>query len=191
MARADIKEKILTTASALFYRDGIHATGIDTVVEASDIARMTLYHHFASKDKLVEAVLERRAEEVESWLQTTYEQKDIGARERLLLLFDAMKKRFKSGQFYGCPFVNATAEYSGHDHFVRHMSENYNRRFINWIERFTSELPVEDPETLARQLFLLIQGSIVVAQVSGSEEWARDARVLAAGLIDRHVGNRI
>jgi len=187
MARPDVKEKILTTASTLFYRDGIHATGIDTVVEASGIARMTLYHHFASKDKLIEAVLERRADEVEAWLQATYEQKDLGARERLLLLFDAMKKRFKSGQFYGCPFVNATAEFSGHDHFVRHMSENYNRRFVYWIEKFTFELPVEDPETLARQRCLLIQGSIVVAQVSGSEEWARDARIMAAGLIDKHI----
>jgi len=187
MARPDVKEKILTTASALFYRDGIHATGIDTVVETSGIARMTLYHHFASKDKLVAAVLERRAEEVEAWLQAAYEQKDLSARERLLLLFDAMKKRFKSGQFYGCPFVNATAEYSAPDHLVHQMSEAYNRRFIYWIERFTAELPVEDPETLARQLFLLIQGSIVVAQVSGSDEWARDARTIAAALIDRHI----
>jgi len=190
MARPDVKEKILTTASALFYRDGIHATGIDTVVEASGIARMTLYHHFASKDKLVAAVLERRADEVEAWLQSTYEQKEIPARERLLLLFDAMKKRFKSGQFYGCPFVNATAEYSSPDHFVRQMAEDYNNRMISWIKRFVAELPADDPEHLARQIFLLIQGSIVVAQVSGSDEWARDARIMAAALIDRHTIGR-
>lgn len=190
MPRTEVREKILNTASALFYRDGIHATGIDTIVAESGIARMTLYHHFASKDKLVSAVLDRRAAEVENWLQTTYEQKELGARERLLLLFDFMRKRFKSGQFYGCPFVNASAEYSAADHPIHLQAEAYNAHFIAALNKFTAELHVEDHDILARQLFLLIQGSIVVAQVSGSDDWAREARQMASALIDRHPTSR-
>jgi len=49
------RERILATASQLFYHEGIRAIGIDTVVERSGVSKTSLYRLFESKDALIAA----------------------------------------------------------------------------------------------------------------------------------------
>ncbi|NWO04761.1 MAG: helix-turn-helix transcriptional regulator, partial [Alteromonadaceae bacterium] len=56
------RDLLLDTAEQLFYREGFHATGIDRIQAESGVAKTTMYKHFASKDALIEAVLERASE---------------------------------------------------------------------------------------------------------------------------------
>ena len=56
---SEARERILTTAYGLFCRHGIGSVGVDTIIDQSGVAKMTLYRHFRSKDDLVLAVLER------------------------------------------------------------------------------------------------------------------------------------
>ena len=98
--------RILEVASQLFYRDGIHAVGVDTIAAESGVTKRTLYDRFGSKDALVAAYLRRRHE---LWWQQ-FEQRIAGAESpRALVVFDAylddatMVSR-------GCAFVNAAAE---------------------------------------------------------------------------------
>ena len=67
-AERSARDRILDTVSQLFYRDGYHAVGIDTIVERSGVAKMTLYRHFPSKDDLIAAYLERANAEFWDWL---------------------------------------------------------------------------------------------------------------------------
>jgi len=58
-----VRERILETASELFYRNGIQAVGVDAIIGGADVARMSFYRHFKSKEGLVLAFLERRDDE--------------------------------------------------------------------------------------------------------------------------------
>src|SRR5262245_12064772 len=62
-----VRDRILATASDLFYREGVHAVGVDLVVKESGIAKTSLYRHFGSKDSLVAAFLDR--EDADFWRQ--------------------------------------------------------------------------------------------------------------------------
>jgi AcrR family transcriptional regulator len=56
------KERLVDVASRLFYLDGIHAVGVDRIVTEANVAKATLYTHFASKDELVAAHLSRHSD---------------------------------------------------------------------------------------------------------------------------------
>jgi len=58
MVSARPRERILTTATELFRKDGIGAVGVNRIIREADVAPMTLYRQFTSKDGLVAAALE-------------------------------------------------------------------------------------------------------------------------------------
>ncbi len=52
------RERLLEAASELFYRQGIRSVGVDEIVAKADVAKMSLYRSFLSKDELAAAYLE-------------------------------------------------------------------------------------------------------------------------------------
>src|SRR5579859_5684002 len=93
--RGDAREKILETACRLFYENGLHATGINTIVAQSGVNKMTLYKYFPSKQDLILDVLQRRDEEWRRWFQQTVEACADQPADRLLAMFDALKIWFE------------------------------------------------------------------------------------------------
>ena len=111
-----MRERILDAAFGLFYQGGIHATGIDRVIEVSGVAKMTLYKYFPSKQDLVLAVLERRDLEWMAWFEQRVTTLAGAPNHRLLVLFDALSEWFHEESFSGCAFINACAEFAAPEH---------------------------------------------------------------------------
>jgi AcrR family transcriptional regulator len=176
------RERLISTAADLFYRYGCHATGIDTVIAQAGVAKMTLYKHFPSKDDLVAATV--------SYLDELYSSRFAVAlsgegepEERLLRFFDIVSEWAQSGDFFGCPFVNLSAEYPAHDNPVHVAAAKNKQRMLGVIERLVAECGAKSPAELARQLQILLEGSVALAQVSGSVQFVADARAAAKTLL--------
>src|ERR1700710_431509 len=105
------RDLLLDTAADLFNRDGYHAVGIDTILAEAKLAKMTLYHHFASKEELIIAVLNLRSEQVNAGLQGALAEAGNSPRKRFLAVFDWYEQWFQSRDFFGCTFIRAVAEY--------------------------------------------------------------------------------
>src|ERR1700734_209683 len=109
MRESGVKDRILETASRLFYEQGNHMTGINQIIDEADIARASLYNHFPSKTDLLLAYLDRTH-------QLWFEELDIfmatisGPRERLLALFDFRIRRQLRLKYKGCHFNKIIAE---------------------------------------------------------------------------------
>ena len=114
--RPSKRDKIVDTALELFYEHGFHATGIEKVLSGADVARMTLYNHFKSKEELIVAVLRQRDENFRDWVVRYVEQNGKTPRDRLLALFDAHADWFAvngvavAGKFGGRVDEQASAE---------------------------------------------------------------------------------
>ena len=110
---AGARERILGAAYELFSRQGIQAVGIDAVISRSGVARQTLYRHFASKQALVLAFLERREEMwTKRWLKAEVRRRASEPRERLLAIFDVFDEWFRRQDFEGCSFINVMLEHA-------------------------------------------------------------------------------
>src|SRR3954463_15013626 len=104
---SEARQRILQTADRLFYQDGVRAVGIDRIVAEAEVAKMSLYKHFPSKDDLILAVLKYREEGVLEFFRASMERHARKAKNPLRSFFAALKDFFESTGFRGCPFQNA------------------------------------------------------------------------------------
>ncbi len=184
--RPNKRDQIVDTALDLFYRRGFNATGIEKVLSDANVARMTLYNHFKSKEELILAVLRRRDERFRDWLARYVEKSADTPRDRLLALFDAHAEWFAEENFRGCLFINAAAEFSSSSESILAVAAEHKRLITSFIRGLAVAAGAKRPDALADQISLLLEGSIVSAQVLGNGLWARKAREAADVLIDRN-----
>jgi AcrR family transcriptional regulator len=169
-------DRILRTADRLFYGQGIRAIGVDRVAAEAGISKRTLYNHYPSKDALIVAYLERRARP----LVLT----DEAPAGQILAMFDGLEQAFANARFRGCPFVNAVAELGEPDHPAHPIAKAFKQERKDSLRTLTARLGCPDPDELAAQLALLLDGAIVGALVSGDAAVARTARRAAETLLN-------
>ena len=182
---ASARERIDQTVYELFSRHGIRAVGVDTISARSGVAKMTLYRHYPSKDDLALAFLRRREELwTRSWLQQEVERRAHAPAERLLAIFDVFDKWFRRSDFEGCSFAKALLEHSDQGHPVRKAAEAHIETVRAFLRRLATDAGVRDVDTFARQLQIVMMGSIIAAY-AGDRDAARRAKELGALLLAR------
>jgi AcrR family transcriptional regulator len=159
--------RILDVARTLFCRDGIHATGIDRILAEAGASKMTLYARYGSKDALLRAVL---LEEGEDWRTRFFAALDAAGDapiEKLRAVVPALAAWFSGGKFYGCAFMNAVSEHRKDEVWLRELAASHHRDILARLGGLAGEAGYADGATLARQILLLIDGTIAALMVSG------------------------
>ncbi len=193
MATSDIapaapsaRERILNAAYELFSRRGIHAVGIDEVIDRASVAKATLYRHFATKNDLVLAVLQRREEIwTHGLIEAQSEQRGTTPEEQLLAIFDVMHDWFQLRDGYeGCSFINVLLEL-GADHPAGQASIAHIDHVRDIVRRRALAAGLTDVEDFASSWHILMKGAIVLAAV-GDLNAAQRAQKMALTLIEQH-----
>jgi AcrR family transcriptional regulator len=180
------RERILCAAYELFGRRGIRAVGTDEVIARASVAKATLYRHFATKDDLVLAVLERREQ---LWTHGLIEAQSelLGntPEEQLLAIFDVMHDWFQSRDGYeGCSFINVLLEL-GADHPAGRASVAHIDNVRDIVRQRALAAGLTDVEDFASSWHILMKGAIILAAV-GDLEAAHRAQKMARSLIEQH-----
>lgn len=173
--KPDMKQRILDTADRLFYLHGIRAIGVDTVAAEIGISKRTLYNHFPSKDELIKAYLARRS--------VTMPPSDKPPVEQILGTFNSLKRRFGAKDFRGCPFVNAVTELGAEDHAVRKIATAFKDGRRARFRDLLKQLGAADPDRVATQLQLLVDGAIAADLVHNDPSMAVAAKQAARVLL--------
>jgi AcrR family transcriptional regulator len=175
--------RLLSAATHLFCKNGINATGIDAIIDEAGTAKTTLYKLFGSKTNLVHAVLETEGKQWREWFIGAIEAGGGEPRVKLARIFPALKSWFGEERFYGCPFINAVAEHDKDQKQFRAIALKHKKVVLAHIEKLASDMGADEPEILAHQLALLIDGAIVAAMVSRNPAVADTAGLAAASLL--------
>ena len=183
-APSNAKERILETTYQLFSRHGIRAIGVDTIVAHSNVAKMTLYRHFPSKEDLALAFLERREELwTRGFVQGGVEARASNPAEQLLAIFDVFDGWFQRKDFEGCSFINVLLEFAGDTTSRIYIASVKNLENIRaFVRGLAAEAGVKDPDAFARQWHILMKGSIVSAG-EGDKNAAKRAKQVATLLL--------
>jgi AcrR family transcriptional regulator len=180
------RERILETAQRLFYRDGYRAVGVDTIVADSGVAKMTLYRHFPSKDDLIAAYLERTNEQLLAWMEgliTAHEDPRLA----LEAVFEGVAKLASSPECMGCAFVAAAGEFPEPDHAGHRVATAHKRAVVDRLRELAEQAKARDPNALAEELLLIMDGAWSAARVFGPRSHGRRAWRAAKALIASHL----
>jgi AcrR family transcriptional regulator len=162
------RERLLETACALFYAEGIRAVGVERVVSEAKVTRATFYRHFPGKDELVRAYLEREHERITAMLAAAAASA-TGPRHLLELALAGVVAYISDCGFRGCAFINASAEYTDPAHPVRQVIQLHRTWFYGALRELLIANDHPDPGGGARALVLLRDGATVGASLDELE----------------------
>jgi AcrR family transcriptional regulator len=165
-SEATARERILATANELFYREGIHATGVDTVVERSGVSKTSLYRVFRSKDELIAAFATERDRLFRAWWDRVAERHADDPRAVLEALLVGIAKLIGHPTYRGCPFLNLATEFPDPNHPGRVVARSNKEEMRRRLATIVAELDVSDPDRVVSQLALLINGAMVTGLVA-------------------------
>jgi AcrR family transcriptional regulator len=172
--RPSARERLLAASDELFYRDGVHSTGIDAVIERAGVAKGSLYYIFGGKDELVAAYLRGRHQVWRQRVEAAQADTD-DPDERILAIFDALADYVSRPEFRGCPFNNAAAEAPAGQ--AQRLAIN---EYRDWLRQSFRQLAVDtgaaDSEALTDALIVLYDGALATTNTA---EPARAAAMTA------------
>lgn len=181
------RDRVFRTAADLFYRKGIRAVGVEAIAAEANTTKMSLYRSFPSKDVLVAEWL--RDHDAHFW--QTWD--DMAGKfpndpvKQIRAAFALLTKHVADPNARGCPIANAAVELTDKDHPARKVIETHKANLRNRLAGLCVQMKVNDPELLADELFLLMEGAQVSMQTLGKRGPAKNVARAADNLIATHL----
>ena len=184
MAGPRPRERILEAATRLFADEGIHATSVDRAIAEAGVAPMTVYRHFAGKDELVAATLERWSKQWMGWLRDEAGEDGDDPEARLDGLWDALEKWFADESFRGSYVANVATELRAKPgHPAQPTIAAHRAALRELLREIAAQAGATSPTGAALQLHMLIDGATAVAVVDRQPGAAASARAMAATVL--------
>ncbi len=161
---SEVKNRIIETASFLFYKNGYNSTGINEIISESGIAKATLYNHFKSKEDICLAYLKFKNTTFLKDIEAFCSSKKKG-KPQILAIFDFLQLFFKDKDFNGCWCIKTVSEIPRDNVVIRNEIQKQKNLFIELITKLIANnldnIREEDKiDSLARQIYLLYESAV-------------------------------
>ena len=165
MKRAGVKEKVIETASRLFYYNGYNQTGINQIIEEAGVAKASMYVHFRSKEDIAVAYLKQRHG---SWMGQlgTYVAKHKNPKARMLGCFDFLKVWLEEVNYRGCGWQNIITDLPEDHNKIKDQAVLHKSLVRDWIHEVLLEVhPKKKATQLGDEIHVLLEGAIILSQI--------------------------
>ena len=182
--KVSLRDQILKVADELFYRDGIHVTGVDTIIARSGVAKTTLYRYFPSKDDLVVAYLSDRDRSFWECIEAAVNQAPDDPKAQLLAIFEWLEELLKKPDCYGCPFLITITEFPGLDYPGHQVAVAHKNQMRDQLTQLALKAGAAKPKELGAHLLMLLDGAFVERRLYGQSEFGTGLKAAATVLIN-------
>lgn len=162
---SEARERLLSTASRLFYAEGLHAVGIDRIIATAGVTRATMYRHFPSKDDLVVAYLTRGDEAIRARVGAARADSE-STDEAVLAVARFVADDIQGPGFRGCAFLNAAAEFPDPAHPVHQAVLRHRAWFLSTMIELFSGTGKPDPGPAGRHFVMLRDGAMTAGSLT-------------------------
>jgi AcrR family transcriptional regulator len=195
MAReTSTRERIISSAAALFYAKGIRAVSMDAIAEKTGVTKRTLYYHFGSKDDLAAAYLAERDQPNLELFRRWFSAAEGDLACRIQEVFRNLAKAAQNRKWRGCGFLRTSAELANMPgHPAMKVAAAHKKRVEAWFSGISAEAGISEAEVLARRLMLLMDGgfaTVLMHRDAAYLEAAGEAASLLVQLALRQSGEK-
>ncbi|MDZ5446408.1 TetR/AcrR family transcriptional regulator [Micromonospora sp. 4G57] len=156
---SEARLRLLTTATRIFYAEGIHSVGVDRIIAEAKVTRATFYRHFPSKEDLILAYL-REVHQMDRGMVDAAIATNPSPVDSLLAIAGSIAENVQSPGFRGCAFLNAAAEYSDTDHPVHQEIIAHRQWFLDTLTMLMTQVHEETADPAARHFVMLRDGAM-------------------------------
>jgi len=181
------KQKILQAATELFDSRGINASGIDSIIAQSGIAKASLYKYFPSKNDLIIEYLQQKSKRLYTWLNQELAERDESAYEQLFALCELFEQWMSTADFQGLPFHIASVEFPDPAHPVNSCSVELSKELQNYLAKLAKKAGIKQAKTLAYQLAIIFEGGAMLERLNPKSGAAKRAKAAAITLIQSYL----
>jgi AcrR family transcriptional regulator len=171
MPKHSTRELIETEADTLFYERGFEATSFADIASAVGISRGNFYHHFKSKDEILDAVITRRLASTRAMLDTW--EADASPEMRIISFIRILITNRAKIMAFGCPVGTLNTELTKLDHAAQGRAAEIFCLFRDWLAKQFTTMGHDDADTLALHLLGRSQGIAVMASAFRDEDFLR------------------
>ena len=156
---SEARLRLLTTATRIFYAEGIHSVGVDRIIAEAKVTRATFYRHFPGKEDLVLAYLQGADQAIRSQVDTAIAA-GLPASDAVRAVAASIAQGIQSPGFRGCAFLNAVAEYPDPDHPVHQAVLAHRQWFLDTINTLMARIQKTEAEAAAQHFVMLRDGAM-------------------------------
>jgi AcrR family transcriptional regulator len=173
---APARERIVGAGAHLFYANGIHATGVDALIEEANVAKSTFYRHFRSKDELIVAWLRSPRARWIDVVTTTLVEENLPPQRVFVDFWERLGDWAEREGYLGCPYLKALAEIEDPSHPARLEIEAFIHEVDDFFTHAAAACDFERPREIGLRLRLLTMGALTAIVVERSREPLNRAR---------------
>ncbi|WP_202406351.1 TetR/AcrR family transcriptional regulator [Pontibacillus yanchengensis] len=177
------RKQLLNVAEQLFYDYGFHGVGLKQIIKEANVATMTLYNHFSSKDRLVEESIKNRAERYWSYLNASLEKL---TESPFISIVQQHGKFLRDVSPQGCMFLRAVEVYSGTDNNITQIARDHKMKVLHFFEELAISNEINDYKNFAYQFMLIIEGATSMTQVTNSTQATDHAITMTNMLLNQY-----
>jgi len=167
------RDHIIEAADQLFYRQGFEHTSFSNIADAVQISRGNFYHHFKSKDEILDAVINVRLANTQMMLEK-WEIEGKTPEDRIRSFINILIANKAEIKQYGCPVGTLCTELAKLNHVAQPEANSLFTLFRTWLRRQFTLLGREaDADQLAMHLLARSQGVATLANAFHEEKFIK------------------
>ncbi|WP_085522906.1 TetR/AcrR family transcriptional regulator [Tuberibacillus sp. Marseille-P3662] len=174
------KETLLNVAERLFYEHGFRGVGLKQIIREANVANMTLYNHFSSKEHLVEEVLKQREERYWSYLDD-FVKGEIDS--PFLFAVEAHGKWLEKESYKGDMFLRAIEDYAGTNNDIENIARSHKSKLLRYFQTLAKRMGEDNQSDLAHYFTLLLEGATSMTTLIGAEKATEYSMAMAKKIV--------
>jgi len=167
MKKQGVKDRIIETASELFYYAGYNQTGINQIIAEAGVAKASMYQHFRSKEDIAVAYLKKRHT---NWVSNLFDfianEKTVS--DKIIGCFDYLNKWLTEVEYRGCGFQNIFIDLPKDQQKIKDQVVLHKNELRTWIHNLLledSRFNTEQAKELGDEILVLMDGAIILSQI--------------------------